>query len=113
MKREVREAFDREVFSVLLQREIGRIKVKTPFALPSIQSTYRGICMVVDDLNLLPGLFVITILNFVPFGYDYMMYTIQNHCVEMNDLDYLYGNTARQIMPQTIQYGLSITMLVE
>lgn len=43
------------------------------------------------DFSKLPDLYVITITNFDPFGYDYMMYTIKNHCIEVPDLDYNDG----------------------
>jgi predicted transposase/invertase (TIGR01784 family) len=36
----------------------------------------------------LPNLYVITITNFDPFGYDYMMYRIRNQCIEVTDLCY-------------------------
>lgn len=51
-----------------------------------------------DFINL-PNLFVITITNYDPFGYDYMMYTIQNQCKEVHELEYddglmfIYFNT--------------------
>lgn len=51
-----------------------------------------------DFVNL-PNLFVIMITNYDPFGYDYMLYTIRNQCVEIPDLKYedglcfLYFNT--------------------
>lgn len=45
----------------------------------------------VNDFSTMPNLFVITILNFDPFGYDYMMYTIQNHCLEVEELSYEDG----------------------
>lgn len=45
---EVGEAFCREVLSVLLQREIGKVKVRTQFALPALQPEYRGIRMDVE-----------------------------------------------------------------
>ncbi len=45
----------------------------------------------VNDFSTMPNLFVITILNFDPFGYDYMMYTIQNHCLEVEELRYEDG----------------------
>lgn len=31
---------------------------------------------------------MVTILNYDPFGYDYMMYTVKNKCVEVPDLQY-------------------------
>lgn len=36
----------------------------------------------------LPNLYVITITNFDPFGYDYMMYRIHNRCMEVDELKY-------------------------
>ena len=39
----------------------------------------------------LPDLYVIMISNFDPFGYDYMMYTIHNKCVELPELEYKDG----------------------
>lgn len=44
-----------------------------------------------DDFSKMPDLFVITILNFDPFGYDYMMYTIENRCAEVDELKYEDG----------------------
>ena len=41
-----------------------------------------------NDFSRLPDLFVITILNYDPFGCDYMMYTVENHCIEVPDLKY-------------------------
>lgn len=41
-----------------------------------------------DDFSEMPDLFVITILNFDPFGYDYMMYTFENRCMEVDGLKY-------------------------
>lgn len=43
------------------------------------------------DYSRLPNLYVITILNFDPFGFDRMMYTIENHCVEEERLEYQDG----------------------
>lgn len=48
----------------------------------------------------LPNLYVITVLNYDPFGYDYMLYTVRNHCEELRELEYedglafLYFNTS-------------------
>ena len=39
----------------------------------------------------LPDLYVIMISNYDPFGYDYMMYTIHNKCVELPKLEYKDG----------------------
>lgn len=44
-----------------------------------------------DDFSGMPNLFIITILNFDPFGYDYMMYTFENRCAEVPDLKYEDG----------------------
>lgn len=44
-----------------------------------------------DDFSGMPDLFVITILNFDPFGYDYMMYTFENRCTEVDELKYEDG----------------------
>ncbi len=44
-----------------------------------------------DDFENLPNLFVIMITNYDPFGYDYMMYTIQNKCKELPQLEYEDG----------------------
>ncbi|MBP3459706.1 MAG: hypothetical protein J6K58_10915 [Lachnospiraceae bacterium] len=41
-----------------------------------------------EDFVKLPNLYVITITNYDPFGYDYMMYHIRNQCVEVADLCY-------------------------
>ncbi|MGN0155478.1 MAG: hypothetical protein ACI4A3_13585 [Lachnospiraceae bacterium] len=43
------------------------------------------------DFSKLPNLYVITILNYDPFGYDYMMYNICNQCKEVPELEYEDG----------------------
>ena len=43
------------------------------------------------NFNHLSNLYVITITNFDPFGCDYMMYTVQNQCMESPELDYNDG----------------------
>lgn len=43
------------------------------------------------DFSRLPDLFVITILNYDPFDCGYMLYTVENHCVEVTDLKYEDG----------------------
>lgn len=40
------------------------------------------------NFSKLPNLYVITITNFDPFEYDYMMYTIKNQCMELPELNY-------------------------
>ncbi len=39
----------------------------------------------------LPNLYVVTILNYDPFGYDYMMYTVRNQCKEIPEMCYEDG----------------------
>lgn len=46
-----------------------------------------------NDFIKLPNLFVITITNYDPFGYGYMMYTVHNHCDEVPELSYEDGLT--------------------
>lgn len=41
-----------------------------------------------DDFSGMPNLFVITILNFDPFGCDQMVYTFENRCAEVEELEY-------------------------
>ena len=95
--REVGEAFCRKLLSVLLGRKIGKIRVTAQHTLPAPAPEYRGIRMDVEveeyeegenDFSRLPDLFVITILNYDPFGCGYMMYTVENHCIEVPDLKY-------------------------
>ena len=43
------------------------------------------------NFSKLPNLYVITILNYDPFGYDYMMYNVCNHCKEVPELEYADG----------------------
>ena len=43
------------------------------------------------DFIKLPNLYIITITNYDPFGYNYMMYTIHNKCDELPDLEYEDG----------------------
>lgn len=51
------------------------------------------------DFQKLPNLYVVTILNYDPFGYDYMMYTVRNQCEEVPQMSYgdglqfIYFNT--------------------
>lgn len=134
---EVGVPFCRRLLSVLLQKEIGEIRVIAQRTLPASIPGLKGIRMDVEieeadpnrpipvanvydlephlqknmhipkhnrfyqakidsrylksgetDFSKLPNLYVITITNFDPFGYDYMMYTIKNHCAEIPDLDY-------------------------
>lgn len=44
-----------------------------------------------EDFRELPDLYVLTITNFDPFGYDYMMYSMSNRCNEVPELDYADG----------------------
>ncbi len=43
------------------------------------------------DFGKIPNLYVLTILNFDPFGYDYMMYTVKNRCLEIPEMEYEDG----------------------
>ena len=145
---EVGERFCKTVLRVLLQREIGNIRIHVQRVMQGSLPTLRGIRLDVeidefdenedfwkknvydlevhhkDGMNLpkhnrfyqakidsqnmksgeknfvnLPGLFVITITDYDPFGHDYMMYTIRNRCEEIPELVYedglqfLYFNT--------------------
>lgn len=40
------------------------------------------------DFSRMPDLYVITITSYDPFGYDYMMYTMENRCKEIPELVY-------------------------
>ena len=40
------------------------------------------------DFSGMPNLYVLTILDYDPFGYDYMMYSIANQCREVPELQY-------------------------
>lgn len=40
---------------------------------------------------MLPNLYIITITNYDPFGYNYMMYTVHNKCDEIPELNYQDG----------------------
>ena len=40
------------------------------------------------DYRALPDLYVLTILDKDPFGYDYMAYSIRNKCEEIEELEY-------------------------
>lgn len=139
---EVGEPFCRRILSVLLQRNIGKIRVVAQRTIPALTPEKRGIRMDVEveefvdaadkempamniyDLephgwdreylpkrsrfyqakidsrylksgekkfSKLPNLYVVTILNYDPFGYDYMMYTVQNQCIEVPELQYRDG----------------------
>ena len=41
-----------------------------------------------DNFNHMPELYIINITNYDPFGYDQMVYTIENQCVEVPELEY-------------------------
>ncbi len=43
------------------------------------------------DFKTLPNLFILTITDYDPFGYDYMMYTVHNQCEEVPELEYKDG----------------------
>ena len=136
---EVGEAFCRRLISALLQRELGRIRVRAQHALQGETPERKGIRLDVEveelagegarvervynvephlrndmdfprhnrfyqaridarhlkrgvmDYSVLPDLYVITILNFDPFGYDRMFYTIRNGCEEEGSLKYPDG----------------------
>lgn len=51
----------------------------------------RGLESGAKDFSKLPNLYVLTILNFDPFGHDHMMYTVKNRCMEVPDLEYEDG----------------------
>ena len=51
----------------------------------------RGLRSGERDFTKLPNLYILTILNYDPFGRDYMMYTIRNQCEELPDLKYEDG----------------------
>ena len=135
--KEIGELCYRRVLSVLLQKEIGKLRIVCQRTLPAFLPGLRGIRMDVEikelrgekvtnvydlephkqknlnlpkhnrfyqakidsrglkrgekDFSKIPNLYVITITNFDPFGYDYMMYTIKNSCVEIPELPYEDG----------------------
>ena len=41
-----------------------------------------------EDFRKLPNLYILTITDYDPFGYDYMMYRIRNQCDEIEGLEY-------------------------
>ncbi|MDO4331150.1 MAG: hypothetical protein Q4C58_00490 [Eubacteriales bacterium] len=51
----------------------------------------RGLKSGEKDFSRLPNLYVLTILNFDPFGEDFMMYTVRNRCLEVPELEYRDG----------------------
>lgn len=51
----------------------------------------RGLESGTKDFSKMPNLYVLTILNFDPFGHDYMMYTVKNRCTEVPELEYEDG----------------------
>lgn len=137
---EVGVPFCQTLLSILLQRNVGRIRIVAQHVIPALTPEHRGIRMDVkveefedgkdgeeesvlniydlephlqreenlarhnrfyqakidsrymssgeDDFSRLPNLYVITLTNFDPFGQNYMMYTIQNGCRELPDLEY-------------------------
>lgn len=51
----------------------------------------RGLKSGTKDFSRMPDLYVLTILNFDPFGYDYMLYTVRNRCLEVPEMEYEDG----------------------
>ena len=146
---EVGEEFYRILISVLLQKEVGKIRISAQRIIPAEVPTQRGIRVDIEvveyaeemtelqEKNIydiephkydgsdlpkhnrfyqakidgksmksgektfikLPNLYVITITDYDPFDYGYMMYTVHNKCDEVPELDYqdglkfLYFNT--------------------
>ena len=138
--RKVGEIFCRTVLSVLLEREIGNIRVHAQRFVSALTPAMRGIRMDVEveelgetdgqgtepilnvydiephlrndmhlerhnrfyqakmdarlvksgvrDFSAMPGLYVLTITDYDPFGYDYMMYRIRNQCCEVPEMLY-------------------------
>ena len=137
---QIGELFCRLLVSQLLQREVGRIRVKNQRNIVPFAPDKRGIRLdieveeydddskafpimnvydvephkrsegrshlvrrnrfyqaKIDSLNVesgeknlsrLPNLYVINILNYDPFGYNYMLYTVENRCKEVDELEY-------------------------
>ena len=137
---EVGVTFCKTVLSVLLEREIGDVRVHAQKFVSALTPTTRGIRMDVEvkelrragetgeesvvnvydiephlkndihlerhnrfyqakvdaglmksgtrDFDELPGLYVLTITDYDPFGYDYMMYRVRNQCREVPELYY-------------------------
>lgn len=82
--KEVGEAFCRCILSVLLQREIGKVRVTAQRTLPAAVPGHRGIRMDVEVEEY--GKY-----NYDPFGKDYMMYTVRNRCEEVPEMEYSDG----------------------
>ena len=138
--RKVGEIFCRTVLSVLLEREIGNIRVHAQRFVSALTPALRGIRMDVEveelgmpdgqgtepilnvydiephlrndmhlerhnrfyqakmdarllksgahDFSVMPGLYVLTITDYDPFGYDYMVYRVRNQCREVPEMPY-------------------------
>lgn len=151
----INEDFFREIISVLLNRKVGKIRIRAQSIKPPTFPTQRGIRLDVEvleegikpedetvtegvdseangsisvkniydlephkkkdknlprrsrfyqakidsrqlksggkDFSKLPDLYVIIILDYDPFGYDYMQYSIHNTCGEVAELEYNDG----------------------
>lgn len=99
---DVGEDFCRLLLGVLLQRQVGKLRINAQKSFQGILPGKRGIRMDVEikeDFDKLPNLFVVTILNYDLFGKGYMKYCVHNHCEEVPDalyddgLTFLYFNT--------------------
>ena len=44
-----------------------------------------------NDFSHLPELYIVSITNYDPFGYDQMLYVVENQCVNVPDLEYNDG----------------------
>ncbi|MCD7726292.1 MAG: hypothetical protein LUI12_12210 [Clostridiales bacterium] len=134
---EVSEPFYRLLLSVLLGKEVKKIRILAQHMIPAVTLGRRGICLDVEiteyegenitsvydvephrkdqlhlprhnrfyqakidgryvrrglkDFSKVPDLYVITITDYDPFGMDYMMYTVRNHCIELPEMEYNDG----------------------
>ena len=99
---DVGEDFCRLLLGVLLQRQVGKLRINAQKSFQGILPGKRGIRMDVEikeDFDKLPNLFVVTILNYDLFFKWYIKYCVHNHCEEVPDalyddgLTFLYFNT--------------------
>ena len=91
------EAFCRILLSILMQREIGKVKVVPQKVYPGSDTDRHGSRLDVyveeyfasgAEYLKLRHVYVIMITTFDPFGYDRILYTVRNTCMEVPGLPY-------------------------
>ena len=67
------------------------------------------------DFSDMPGLYVLTITEYDPFGYDYMMYRIKNQCVEVPESvrETLFAEKSEERLRKWLKLAARVTSMQE